>query len=98
MQVALDIKNGAAMDVKITGQRTHNSQVAISFLDKAVVKAQDMGCKVEKVIADAGHDTLETFKYLGQRGVEAVIKVRKGVEGEGGIWQEMAGRGFLFSI
>ncbi|MCS6958131.1 MAG: hypothetical protein RMK75_06730 [Aquificaceae bacterium] len=53
--------------------RTHYSQCAIELVENSMEKAEVEGSIVKEVIADTGYDTHEIFRYLGGKGIKAVI-------------------------
>ncbi|MCS7170875.1 MAG: transposase, partial [Aquificaceae bacterium] len=65
--------------MKVTDNRTHDSQCAIGLLENSMEKTEALGGKVKEVIADTGYDIHEIFRYLGRKGIKPVIKVREGV-------------------
>ncbi|MEN3028170.1 MAG: transposase, partial [Aquificaceae bacterium] len=77
LHVTLNIDSGKMMAMKVTDNRTHDSQCATGLIERARKKAEAVGCKVKKVIADTGYNTHQIFRYSGKRGIKPVIKVRR---------------------
>ncbi|MCS7262803.1 MAG: transposase [Aquificaceae bacterium] len=74
VHVALDINSGKVLDMKVTYNRTHDSQCAIKLVENSIRKAEAEGRKVKEVIADTGYDTHKIFRHLAERKIKPVIK------------------------
>nr|WP_121011984.1 IS5 family transposase [Hydrogenivirga caldilitoris] len=83
LHVALDLKRKKVVAMKVTDERVHDSQKAKELIEKSKKKAEGKGKRVSKVIADAGYDTHEFFRYLGEEGIEPAVLVRKGAKIKG---------------
>ena len=77
LHVALDLKSKRVVELEVTDERVHDSQKGKELLQRAKKEGEDKGKKISKVIADAGYDTHEFFRYLGEEGIEAGVLVRK---------------------
>lgn len=77
LHVALDFKRKKVVAMEVTDERVHDSQKGKELLQRAKKEGEDKGKKISKVIADAGYDTHEFFRYLGEEGIEPAVLVRK---------------------
>ncbi|MCS6999198.1 MAG: IS5 family transposase, partial [Aquificaceae bacterium] len=77
VHVALDISSGKVLDMKVTDNRTHDSQCAVELVENSVKKVESLGGNVKEVIGDTGVDSHEIFRHLASRGIKPVIKVRR---------------------
>ena len=78
VHVAFDLKRKKVIELEVTDERTRDCQKAKRLVEGAKKKAK--GKRVSKVIADAGYDSHEFFRYLGKEGIEPAILVRKGAK------------------
>jgi len=80
LHVALDMRRKRVVEIEVTDERVHDSGKGKELVEKAKKKVEEKGKKLSKVIADAGYDTHEFFRYLGEEGIEAAVLVRKGAK------------------
>jgi len=72
IHLAVDVETKQIVAMEVTDERTGDGGML-----KPLVKKADKHCRVVKVIADGAYDSRENFSFLGERGVEAAIKVRR---------------------
>ncbi len=63
--------------MEVTDERVKDSQKAKELVKKSKKKAEEKGKSISKVIADAGYDTHELFRYLGEEGIEPAVAMSK---------------------
>ncbi len=63
--------------MEVTDERVKDLKKAKELVQKSKKKAEEKGKSISKVIADAGYDTHELFRYLGDEGIEPAVLVRK---------------------
>ena len=80
IHVAFDVKSKQVVELEVTDERTADCKKAKELVEKAKKKAEKEGKGIKKVIADAGYDTHEFFRYLGEEGIEPAVLVRKGAK------------------
>jgi hypothetical protein len=77
LHIALDLKSKRVVAVEVTDERVKDLQKAKELVQESKKKAEEKGKSISKVIADAGYDTHELFRYLGDEGIEPAVLVRK---------------------
>ncbi len=77
LHIALDLKSKRVVAVEVTDERVKDLKKAKELVQKSKKKAEEKGKGISKVIADAGYDTHELFRYLGDEGIEPAVLVRK---------------------
>ncbi|MCS7307708.1 MAG: IS5 family transposase, partial [Aquificaceae bacterium] len=77
VHVAIDISSVKVLDMKVTDNKTHDSQCAVELVENSVKRVQALGGNVKEVIADTGVGSHEIFRHLASRGMKPVIKVRR---------------------
>jgi len=80
LHVALDLRRKKVVELEVTDERVHDSQKGKELVEKSKKRAEERGKRISKVIADAGYDSHEFFRYLGKEGIEAAVLVRKGAK------------------
>ena len=78
VHVAFDLQSRQVVELEVTDERTPDCKKAKELVEGAKEKAEGKGKKIKKVIADAGYDTHEFFRYLGKEGIEPAVLVRRG--------------------
>ena len=79
IHVAVDVKRKRIMALEVT-----NEKVADGRRLKSLVETASKQAKITKTIGDGGYDTKTNFRYLADRGIEPVIKVRKNSSSKAG--------------
>ena len=77
--VAVNIKTKKILSMKVTiDEHVHDSKVLTGLVDD-VIKSDNRtsGATIGKLIADGAYDGNEIFIYLGDKGIQPCIKVRK---------------------
>lgn len=72
IHLAVDVKTKQILAMEVTKEDTPDGRMLKPLVEEASSKAN-----VEKVIGDGAFDTKENFRYLADRGIEPIIKVRK---------------------
>jgi len=80
IHVAFDLNRKQVVELEVTDERTPDCKKAVKLVEGAKGKAEKEGKRVKKVIADAGYDTHDFFRYLGEEGIEPAVMVRKGAK------------------
>ncbi|MCX8075972.1 MAG: hypothetical protein N3C57_02955 [Aquificaceae bacterium] len=60
--------------MKVTDNKTHDSQCAVELVENSVRKVQALGGSVKEVIADTGVGSHEIFRHLASIGNKASDK------------------------
>lgn len=71
--VAVDVKTGRMLSVEVTKEDVGD----VGMLPPLVEQARKRGANVTGVIADGAYDSRANFRYLSDRGIEPVIRVRR---------------------
>ena len=79
IHIAVDIKQKKILTLEVTDEKTGDSKMLKPLVEEASRKA-----KIAKTIGDGAYDTKSNFRYLDDKGVEPVIKVRKSSSGKAG--------------
>jgi DDE family transposase len=72
VHLAVDVKTGKILSMEVTKDDVHDRRMLVPLVEEASSKAN-----VTRAIADGAYDSREIFRYLDQKGIEPVIKVRK---------------------
>lgn len=79
IHVAVDVKRKRILALEVTKEKVADGRRLKSLVEKASKQA-----KITKTIGDGGYDSKTNFRYLADRGIEPVIKVRKNSSGKAG--------------
>jgi len=80
VHVAFDLQSKQVVELEVTDERTPDCKKAVELVEGVKERAEKKGKKVKKVIADAGYDTHDFFRYLGKERIEPAILVRRGAK------------------
>jgi len=72
IHIAVDVKRKEILALEVTKEK-----VADGRRLKSLVREASKQAKITRAIGDGGYDTKTNFRYLAERGIEPVIKVRK---------------------
>ena len=72
IHLAVDVKTRQILSMEVTKEDVPDGRMLKPLVEEASSKAN-----VEKAIGDGAFDTKENFRYLDEKGIEPVIKVRK---------------------
>ena len=75
IHVAVNIKTKKILSMKVTDEHVHDSKALTGLVDD-VIKS-DKKITIGKLIADGAYDGNDIFIYLGDKGIQPCIKVRK---------------------
>lgn len=70
--VAVDVKTGKMLSVEVTKEDVSDGRML-----RPLVQAASSRARVKQMIGDGAYDSRRNFRYLHNRGIEPVIKVRK---------------------
>jgi len=79
IHIAVDTKSKRIMSMDVTSEKVGDGKRLKKLVDKASEKA-----KVNKVLADGAYDSKKNFRYLTEKKIEPVIKVRKNASSKAG--------------
>ena len=79
IHIAVDIKQKKILALEVTDEKTGDSKMLKPLVEEASRKA-----KIAKTIGDGAYDAKSNFRYLDDKGIEPVIKVRKNSSGRAG--------------
>jgi hypothetical protein len=72
IHIAVDVKRKKILALKVTDERVGDGRMLQPLVEEASKKA-----KIAKTVADGAYDAKSNFRYLDDRSIEPVIKVRK---------------------
>jgi len=79
IHIAVDLKRKKILALEVTKEKVPDSRRL-----KSLVKEASKQAKITKAIGDGGYDTKTNFRYLTEKGIEPVIKVRKNSSSKAG--------------
>jgi hypothetical protein len=79
IHIAVDVKRKKILALKVTDERVGDGRMLQPLVEEASKKA-----KIAKTIRDGSYDTKSNFRYLDDRSIEPVIKVRKNASSRAG--------------
>ena len=79
IHIAVDVKRKKILALKVTDERVGDGRMLQPLVEEASKKA-----KIAKTVADGAYDAKSNFRYLDDRGIEPVIKVRKNASSRAG--------------
>jgi transposase len=88
IHIAFDIRSKQVVELEVTDERISDCKKAIELVEGVKEKAKKKGKRVKKVIADAGYDTHEFFRYLGKEKIEPAVLVRRGAKIRGNPYRD----------
>lgn len=72
IHLAVDVKTKQIISMEVTKEDVPDGRMLKPLVEEASSKAE-----VTKVIGDGAYDSRENFRFLAERGIEPIIKVRK---------------------
>jgi len=79
IHIAVDVKRKRILALEVTKEKVADGRRLKSLIKKASKQA-----KIAKALGDGGYDSKTNFRYLADRGIEPVIKVRKNASSKAG--------------
>ena len=79
IHIAVDTKSKKITSMNVTSEKVSDSKLLKKLVDETIQKA-----KVNKVLADGAYDSKKNFRYLTEKKIEPVIKVRKNTSNKAG--------------
>ena len=79
IHIAVDTKSKKITSMNVTSEKVSDSKLLKKLVDETIQKA-----KVNKVLADGAYDSKKNFRYLTEKKIEPVIKVRKNTSSKAG--------------
>jgi len=79
IHIAVDVKQKKILAFKVTKEKVADSRRLRSLIKEASKQA-----KITKAIGDGAYDTKTNFRYLTEKGIQPVIKVRKNASSKAG--------------
>jgi IS5 family transposase len=79
IHIAVDVKQKKILALKVTDEKTGDGRMLKPLVEEASRRG-----KVTKTIGDGAYDTKSNFRYLDEKGIEPVIKVRKNASSRAG--------------
>ena len=76
IHVAFDLNRKQVVELEVTDERTPDCKKVVKLVGGAKGKAEKKRKRVKKVIADAGYNIHDFFRYLGEEGIEPAVMVR----------------------
>ena len=72
IHIAVDVKRKKILALKVTDEKVGDGRILQPLVEEASKKA-----KIAKTVADGAYDTKSNFRYLTEKGIDPVIKVRR---------------------
>jgi len=79
IHIAVDTKSKKITSMNVTSEKVSDSKLLKKLVDETIQKA-----KVNKVLADGAYGSKKNFRYLTEKKIEPVIKVRKNTSSKAG--------------
>ena len=79
IHIAVDTKSKKITSMNVTSEKVSDSKLLKKLVDETIQKA-----KVNKVLADGAYDSKKNFRYLTEKKIDPVIKVRKNTSSKAG--------------
>jgi hypothetical protein len=79
IHIAVDVKRKKILALQVTDEKVGDGRMLQPLVEEASRKR-----KIAKAIGDGAYDTKSNFRYLDDKGIEPVIKVRKNSSGKAG--------------
>jgi hypothetical protein len=79
IHLAVDTKTKKIASMNVTSEKVSDGERLKKLVDEASRKA-----KVNKVLADGAYDSKKNFRYLTDKGIEPIIKVRRNASSKAG--------------
>jgi hypothetical protein len=79
IHIAVDVKRKKILALEVTDEKVGDGQMLQPLVEEASKKG-----KIAKTIGDGAYDTKSNFRYLDDKGIEPVIKVRKNASSRAG--------------
>ena len=79
IHVAVNVKTKKILSMQVTDEHVQDSKVLPGLVDD-VIKSDNMtaaGAAIVKLFDDGAYDNNDIFRYLGDKGIQPCIKVRK---------------------
>jgi IS5 family transposase len=79
IHIAVDVKQKKILALEVTDEKVGDGRMLQPLVEEASKKA-----KVAKALGDSAYDTKSNFRYLDDKGIEPVIKVRRNASSRAG--------------
>ena len=79
IHIAVDVKRKKILALEVTDEKVGDGRMLQPLVEEASKKG-----KIAKTIGDGAYDTKSNFRYLNDKGIEPVIKVRKNASSRAG--------------
>jgi hypothetical protein len=79
IHIAVDVKRKKILALEVTDEKVGDGRMLQPLVEEASKKG-----KIAKTIGDGAYDTKSNFRYLDDKGIEPVIKVRKNASSRAG--------------
>jgi len=77
IHIAVDVKRKKILALEVTDEKVGDGRMLQPLVEEASTKA-----KLAKVIGDVAYDAKSNFRYLAEKGIEPVIRVRRNSSGK----------------
>jgi hypothetical protein len=75
IHVAVDVKTKQILALEVTDEKVHDNKVIKNLVEGVLNNNQDI--KIKSFIGDGAYDSNENFKYLKERRIWPIIKVKR---------------------
>ena len=75
IHVAVDIKTKQILALEVTDEKVHDNKVIKNLVEGVLNNNQDI--KIKSFIGDGAYDSNENFKYLKEKRIQPIIKVKR---------------------
>jgi len=88
IHVAFDLQSRQVVELEVRDERTSDCKKAIELMEGVKETAEKTGKGIKKVIADAGYDIHDFFRYLEKEKIEPAVLVRRGAKIRGNSYRD----------
>jgi hypothetical protein len=75
IHVAVDIKTKQILALEVTDEKVHDNKVIKNLVEGVLNNDPDI--KIKSFIGDGAYDSNENFKYLKEKRIQPIIKVKR---------------------
>ena len=75
IHVSVDIKTKEILALEVTDEKVHNGKVIKQLIEQVLNNNHNI--KIKSFIGDGAYDSNENFKYLKEKRIQPIIKVKR---------------------
>ncbi len=77
IHVAVDIKTKEILALEVTDEKVHDGRIMKKLVEDVLLKINPYKKKIKPVLAYGAYDSNENFRFLDERKIKPVIKVKR---------------------